>query len=73
MLLIIVDPKLERIHELDGPTSIHIWQNCTGDKSVNEIINSVLEKFDCPDRRTVEEDVREFLDILFREGLVDLA
>ncbi len=66
---VIIDPKNNKIHELD-PVGTEIWKQLDGEKNSQEIAEQLAQNY------TVEEamalsDVEDFCEELFSEGLID--
>lgn len=65
----IVDPADQKLHHLN-PVAAAIWQQINGKRDEAALAGELREKYDV-DRGTASRDVKEFLNVLLREGLVE--
>ncbi len=64
------DSEADKLVKLND-SSVLIWQVCTGEWSVGEIIDVLKESY--PDAAdSMEEDVHRTLDLLVEEGVIDI-
>lgn len=59
---------LDRIFALN-PVAAFIWEQLDGRRSLGDIRQGILEKFDVPPE-TAEGDLREFIDVLRQANLI---
>lgn len=48
-----------------------IWQTLTKGATEEEVINKLLEEYECDDRSLVEKDVKNFIAMLERDGILE--
>lgn len=68
--LMVFDPDSEDVHELNETAAL-IWNSITGNTTVKEIIDIVVEKNPDDDRQDVTQEVLAFLKELKELNLVE--
>lgn len=66
---VIIDPKNNRVHELNLVAS-YIWQKFDGQKSDQDILQSVEQSFESIGDN-MNEDFKELCSNLLKEGLIE--
>ncbi len=61
--------EMQKIFALN-PVAGHIWQELDGKRSLGEIRDSILARFDV-EREAADRDVREFIEELLEAGLLE--
>lgn len=69
--VIAFDTRSQSFHLLNA-TAHSIIKLCNGSNTVKDIASALSRQFNCPDVRSIEEDVKETIDTLRRNGLVSL-
>lgn len=70
-ILIPVKGKIADMENIFALTAVaeYIWDMLDGGKSLNEILNNVVDRFDV-EREQAESDIQEFITELMKAGLI---
>ena len=52
-------------------TGKFIWQTLEKESSIEDVVNAIVETYECDDRAMVENDVKLFVDKLERDGILE--
>ncbi len=67
---VVYDPRGQNLHVLNRTAAV-VWLHCTGDQTIQEIVNDVHDAFDDPPPlEQVESDVFEAIQEFERQGLL---
>ena len=68
---IIISPKGDMLHTLD-PVGTFIWRNTDGERSIADILATLVETYDVPEA-TAERDVLRFFEEMEQKNIVQLG
>ncbi len=66
---VVLVPARRELHEVGEETGNFLWGQLSRERTISELVSSLCEEFDV-DPEIAEADVREFVDLLERKGLV---
>jgi hypothetical protein len=69
--MLVITPKDSTLHRFNE-VGTFIWQTLEHPKTVEEVIDRVVEHYDCDDEKQVDADVTKFIDKLARKKVVEV-
>lgn len=66
---VIIQPRGGEVHELNAVATF-LWMEANGDKTVEEIIESLQSQFNVPEGDCAQKDTEAFFENLSRKGLI---
>ena len=66
---LLFNPDTNQVKVINA-TSLFIWQQCSVARTLEEIIAEVKKEFEEVPSEQVEQDVREFMDVMLTSGFI---